>query len=89
MLVEYLEGVPIVGVAVDPHDVGLGVDPVHRLRDVVGFLEEPRDLIDAVDEHPGPHLRELAGHRVHELQGEAGEARHRSGDVGDDHDLGS
>ena len=87
-VVEHLEGVAVVGVAVDPHHVGFGVDAVDRLGDVVGALEEPGDLVDPVDEHPGADLRELAGHRVDELQREAGEARHRAGDVGDDHDLG-
>jgi hypothetical protein len=51
-LVEDLERVPVVGVAVDPDDVGVGVDPLDGLRDVVGLLEEARDLVDAVDEHP-------------------------------------
>ena len=87
-LVEHRERVAVVGVAVDPDDVGLGVDLVHGLGDVVGALEEARDLVDAVDEHPRAHPRELARHRVHELEREAGEARHRARDVGDDHDLG-
>ena len=59
-LPEHLEGVAVVGVAVDPHDVGLGVDPVDRLGDVLGALEEVGDLVDAVDEHERADLRELA-----------------------------
>ena len=50
LLPEHLEGVAVVGVAVDPHDVGLGVDPVDGLADVLDALEEPGDLVDAVDE---------------------------------------
>ena len=59
-LPEHLEGVAVVGVAVDPHHVGLGVDPVHGLADVVDPFEEAGHLVDAVDEHEGPHLGELA-----------------------------
>ena len=84
---EHLEGVAVVGVAVDPDHVGLGVDPVHGLADVLDALEEAGDLVDAVDEHERAHLRELAGDGVDEVQGEAGEAGHRTGDVGDDEDL--
>ena len=83
----HLERVAVVGVAVDPHDVGFGVHAVDRGGQLVGLVEEARDLVDAVDEHPRPHLRELALHRVHELQREAGERRHRTRDVGDHHDL--
>ena len=85
---EHLERVPVVGVAVHPHDVGLGVHAVHRLGELVRLVEEPRHLVDAVDEHPRPHLRELPRHRVDELQREPGEARDRAGDVGHHHDLG-
>ena len=63
-LPEHLEGVPVVGVAVDPDHVGLGVDPVDGLDDVLGALEEAGDLVDAVDEHEAPHLGELAGDGV-------------------------
>ena len=59
-LPEHLEGVAVVGVAVDPDHVGLGVDPVDGLGDVLDALEEAGDLVDAVDEHEGPHLGELA-----------------------------
>ena len=60
-LPEDLEGVAVVAVAVDPDHVGLGVDPVHRVGDVLGPFEEPGDLVEAVDEHERPHLGELAG----------------------------
>ena len=82
------EGVAVVGVAVDPHHVGLGVDAVHGVGDVVDVLEEPRDLVDAVDEHEAAHLGELRADGVHEVQREPGEGRHRPRDVGDDDDLG-
>src|SRR5947209_8087752 len=52
---EDLEGVAIVGVAVDPDDVGFGVHAVHRLIDVLGALEEPGDLVDPVDEDERTH----------------------------------
>ncbi len=41
-LPEHLEGVAVVGVAVDPHHVGLGVDPVDGLGDVLDALEVAR-----------------------------------------------
>ena len=66
LLPEHLEGVAVVGVAVDPDHVGLGVDPVHGLGDVLDALEEAGDLVDAVDEHERPHLRELAADGVDE-----------------------
>jgi hypothetical protein len=56
---ERLEGVAIVGVAVDPDDVSLGVDPVHCFGDVLDAFEERRDFVDAIDEHEGSHLGEL------------------------------
>src|SRR5438067_6607778 len=43
---ERLEGVAVVGVAVDPDDIGLGVDAVHRLGDVLDAFEELRHLVD-------------------------------------------
>src|SRR3546814_3859099 len=73
---------------VDPHDVGLGVHPVHGLGDVVDPLEHVGDLVDAIDEDEGPDLRELPGDRVDEVQRETGEGSHGAGDVGDDEDLG-
>ena len=88
LLPEHLEGVAVVGVAVDPDHVGLGVDPVHGLADVLDALEEAGHLVDAVDEDERADLRELALDGVDELQGEAGERRHRPGDVGDHEDLG-
>src|SRR5438874_1217662 len=45
---EDLKSVAVVGVPVDPDDVGLGVHPVHGLVDVVGALEEAGHLVDAV-----------------------------------------
>ena len=76
-LPEDLEGVAVVGVAVDPHDVGLGVDAVDRLADVLDALEHPGHLVDAVDEDERAHLGELARDRVHEVEREAGERGHR------------
>ena len=87
-LPEHLEGVAVVRVAVDPDDVGLAVDPVDRLDDVVGALEEPGHLVQTVDEDEAAHLRELTRDRVDEVQRESGERRHRPGDVGDHEDLG-
>jgi hypothetical protein len=76
-LPEDLEGVAVVAVAVDPDHVGLGVDPVDRLADVLDALEQARDLVDAVDEDERAHLGELVRDGVHEVQREAGERRHR------------
>ena len=73
LLPEHLERVAVVAVAVDPHDVGLGVDAVHRFGDVFDALEVARHLVDAVDEDERTHLRELAADRVDEVEGEAGE----------------
>src|ERR671910_225976 len=87
-LPELLEGMAVVAVAVDPDDVGLGVDPVDRLPDVLDALEHAGHLVDAVDEHERPHLGELVADGVDEVQREAGEGRHRPRDVGDDEDLG-
>ena len=42
LLPERLERVPVVGVPVDPDDVGLGVDPVDGLGDVLDALEVAR-----------------------------------------------
>ena len=83
-LPEDAEGVPVVGVAVDPDDVGLLVDAVDGLADGLRAVEDRRHLVDAVDEDETPHLRELRSDRVHEVQREAGEGGHRPGDVGDD-----
>ena len=49
----------VVGVPVHPDHVGLGVDAVHCFGYVVDALEEPSDLVDAVDEHEAAHLGEL------------------------------
>ena len=49
----------VVGVAVHPDDVGLGVDAVHGVGRIVGAFEEPGDLVDPVDEHEAAHLGEL------------------------------
>ena len=87
-LPEHLERVAVVAVPVDPHHVGLGVDPVDGVGDVFLAAEVVGDLVDAVDEHERAHLRELALDGVHEHQREPGERRHRAGDVGDDHQLG-
>ena len=87
-LPEHLEGVAVVGVAVDPHHVGLGVHPVHGLGDVLDALEVLGDLVDAVDEHERADLGELALDGVDEHQREAGERGDRPGDVGHHHQLG-
>ena len=86
-LPQRLERVAVVGVAVHPDHVGLGVDPVDGLGDVLDPLEVARHLVDAVDEDERAHPRELRGDGVDELEGEAGEGGHRPGDVGDDEDL--
>ena len=85
---EHLERMPVVGVSVDPDDIGLGVDPVDGVGDVLDPFEEPGHLVDAVDEHERSHPGELPRDGVDELEGETGEGGHRTGDVGDDEDLG-
>ena len=86
--VELGQRVPVVGVAVHPDHVRLGVDAGHRLGRVDHALEEPRHLVDPVDEDEAAHLGELRGDGVDEVQGEAGEAGHRPRDVRDHEDLG-
>ncbi len=86
-LPERLEGVPVVAVPIHPDHVGLGVDPVDGLHDVVGALEQVGHLVDAVDEHKRTDAAELARQGIDQVQGEAGEGRHRPGDVGDHEDL--
>ena len=85
---ERLERVAVVGVAVDPDHVGLGVHPVDGLGDVLRALEEAGDLVDAVDEHEAANTGELRADGVGELEGEAREGGDRPGDVGDHEDLG-
>ena len=85
---ERLQGVSVIGVTIHPHHVCLSVDPVYCCTNVLYALKEPGDLVNAVDEHERPHLGELAGNCVHELQCEAGKGRHRARNVGHHKDFG-
>ena len=55
-LPKHFERMAIIGVPIDPHHVGLGVDAMNRLGDVFSGLEVIGDFIDAIDEHERSHL---------------------------------
>src|SRR4051794_25287952 len=84
---EHVEGVAVVTVSVEPHDVGLLRHSRERIDDVTAALEERRDLVAGVDEREHPDLRELLPKGEGQQHREVREGRHTSTDVAEDDKL--
>ncbi|CAB4584911.1 unannotated protein [freshwater metagenome] len=70
-----LECVAVIGMAIDPNDIGLGIHPMNRNADVLDALEILRYFIEPIDKDKGSNSRELPGDCVNELQRKASERR--------------
>ena len=86
-LPEHFEGVAVVAVAVDPHDIGFCIHLVDCFLNVFSRFEVLCHLVDAVDEDERSHFAELALNRVHEHQREASKCCDAARDVGNHHQL--
>ena len=85
--VELLEAVAVVGVAVEPDELGLDHHPLDRLGGVA-LVEQAGHLVEGVDERERADLAELLLQRVDQHQREPGERGDRPGHVADDEQLG-
>lgn len=75
---EDLKTVPVVGMAVHPHDFGLGGYPMQRRREIDSRAEIVGHFVNGIYEGEGAKSRKLSRHRMSELQGKSGECRHRT-----------
>ena len=85
---ENFEGMAVITMAINPHNICFGIHPMDGFADVIGTFKELGHFINSINENERSHFRELALNRVDQHQGEASKRGNASRNIGDNHKFG-